>query len=106
MDERTGRARCELTDAVSVKINAINDQIQASSLWQNNKLLSHVLREAVPDVLLELVGLDTLLKRVPRSYLKAIFGAHLASRYVYSHGLAATEVEFLTFLQPYLAAGE
>jgi len=26
------------------------------------------------------------MKRIPESYLKAIFGAHIASRYVYTYG--------------------
>jgi len=108
-----------LTDKVSDKINSLNDLIQDSSLWNNLNMRSKVLAEAIPRTLIDLLGLETILKvmmmmngfkldtnnnkqRVPENYVRAIFGAYLASRYVYQHGLSANEFAFFEFMQNYL----
>lgn len=94
---------CELTDVLSNKINDLNQSIVASSLWTNEALRRKVIKEAVPPCLTELIGLDTLLERVPESYLQAIFGAYLACRFVYEKGMHAGEFGFFEFMQEYLA---
>jgi glutamate dehydrogenase len=43
------------------------------------------LNRAFPKLLLDTLGLDTLLKRVPEFYVKAILGAYLASQFVYKY---------------------
>jgi len=100
--EKTKTHRYLLTDSISDKINNLNVFIQTSALWQNHSLRKIVLARALPSKLQELVGLDNVLKRVPEAYLQAIFGAHLASRYVYKHGLDANEFAFFDFMQPYV----
>ena len=101
--QRTGTHKYLLTDQVSDKINQLNDYIQNSELWDNDQLRTNVMIQAIPPSLIELVGLDSIMDRVPDNYLKAIFGAHLASRYVYKYGLSATEMEFYEFMQHYTA---
>jgi glutamate dehydrogenase len=98
---RTGTHRYLLTDQVSDKINQLNDSIQNSSLWNNVELRRNVMLQAIPPALIELVGLDKIIERTPDNYLKAIFGAHLASRYVYKYGLDANEMLFFMFMQSY-----
>eukprot|EP01102_Stenamoeba_stenopodia_P010931 TRINITY_DN3333_c0_g1_i1.p1 TRINITY_DN3333_c0_g1~~TRINITY_DN3333_c0_g1_i1.p1 ORF type:complete len:1413 (-),score=426.56 TRINITY_DN3333_c0_g1_i1:107-4300(-) len=100
--EQTKIPRHVLTDKVSDKINSLNDLIQDSSLWNNLNMRSKVLAEAIPRTLIDLLGLETILKRVPENYVRAIFGAYLASRYVYQHGLNANEFAFFEFMQNYL----
>jgi len=100
--ERTGTARYLLTDAVSDKINSLNNFIQKSSLWNNIALRHAVLQQAIPKRLTDLLGIETVMKRVPENYTQAIFGAYLASRYVYKHGLDANEFAFFEFMQPYI----
>ncbi len=87
---------------MSNKINALNDFVQNSSLYRDEGLRKAVLAEAIPKQLQKLVGLDKVMARVPPAYTRAIFGAYLASRYVYRHGLAANEFAFFEFMQPYL----
>jgi len=70
---RTGLARCILTNKVSDKINELNDTIQNSNLFHEKKIQEIVLRKAIPPTLLKLVPLETVLKRVPENYTKAIF---------------------------------
>lgn len=100
--ERTGKARCLLTDEVSEKINQLNHSIQRSALWDNVALRKKVLSEAVPKSLQELLGLDKIVDRIPVAYAKAIFGAYLASTFVYKNGLSAgNEFKFFEFMAQY-----
>lgn len=100
--QRTGQHSHELTDKVSEKINRLNDFVQDSeTLWANVPVRNAVLKKALPKSLVELVGLESIIARVPENYLKAIHAAFLASQYVYKHGLAANEFSFFEFMQPF-----
>ena len=79
--ERTKKPKSILSDELSFAIVRLNRELQTTTLWDNVPLRRIVLNEAFPRILLEKVGLDTLLKRVPESYVKAIFGSYLASRF-------------------------
>lgn len=100
--QKTKTPRCVLSDELSKKINDLNDQIQTSPLWDNEKLRNKILSEACPKTLLDFVGLPTILKRVPETYLRAIFGASLASKFVYECGIHSPEFAFFTFVQKYI----
>eukprot|EP01113_Clastostelium_recurvatum_P036530 TRINITY_DN521_c0_g2_i3.p1 TRINITY_DN521_c0_g2~~TRINITY_DN521_c0_g2_i3.p1 ORF type:complete len:1046 (+),score=339.58 TRINITY_DN521_c0_g2_i3:67-3138(+) len=101
--ERTKTPRAIISDLISTKINDLNDQIQNSPLWDNQSLRSRVLTAACPRNLLELVGLSALQQRVPEPYVRAMFGAYLASRFVYSAGLGSPEFAFFTFINEFLS---
>eukprot|EP01080_Neovahlkampfia_damariscottae_P010211 gene10211-2631_t len=96
---RTGIHRSKLSDLISNKINDLNDRIKDSSLWNNKELVHTVMATALPNTLINQLGLDTILQRVPDNYLRAIFSCHLASHYVYKFGLDATEFEFFEFME-------
>lgn len=98
---RTGELRHRLTDVVSDKINDLNDFVAASHLWNNLALRREVLLEAVPKTLTDLLGLDQIQERVPEAYLRALFAAYLASRYIYTKGIGAGEFGFFEFMQPF-----
>eukprot|EP01102_Stenamoeba_stenopodia_P004507 TRINITY_DN147_c0_g1_i1.p1 TRINITY_DN147_c0_g1~~TRINITY_DN147_c0_g1_i1.p1 ORF type:complete len:947 (+),score=276.37 TRINITY_DN147_c0_g1_i1:400-3240(+) len=100
--ELTKTARSILSDLLSTKINNLNDQIRVSPLWDNEKLREKVLALAIPKTLINLLGLSTVVSRVPDNYLRAIFGAYLASRYVYECGLNSPEFAFFTFIRKHL----
>mmetsp|Transcript_8269 Transcript_8269/g.34732 ORF Transcript_8269/g.34732 Transcript_8269/m.34732 type:complete len:1010 (-) Transcript_8269:63-3092(-) len=99
---RSGTPNCVLTDVLSVKINELNDSISSSSLWDNEALKKKVISASVPANLVKLIGIDGIMERVPEAYLKAIFGAHLASTFVYRCGLNSGEFGFFEFMQSYL----
>jgi len=103
--QRTKIHRYILTDQISNKINELNVFIQDSSLYKDENLRRLVLAEAIPKQLQRLIGLKNVMTRVPPAYVRAIFGAYLASRYVYQHGLSANEFAFFEFMQPYLKHG-
>jgi len=91
--------RAVLTDLLSEKINQIKDAVAASDLASNEQLFAAALRCCIPKVLIELVGFERILERVPHSYQKALFAAALASQYVYRYGLEANEINFYDFLK-------
>ncbi len=97
--EARGTARAVLTDIISEKINSIQDAIAVSGLAEDKALLKKVISKAIPAILLEKVGIDKILKRVPETYLKALFAARIANAYIYTYGLDANEVKFLQFIK-------
>jgi len=86
-----------LTDILSEKVNELNTSI-VENLQFDPVLKRKVLAEALPQALQRLVGLDTLMKRLPESYLLALLSAHLASRFVYEYGLSANQFAFWQFM--------
>ncbi|KAJ3329151.1 NAD-dependent glutamate dehydrogenase [Blyttiomyces sp. JEL0837] len=101
--ERTARAKSLLSDQLSLGIVKLNEELQNTTLWDNVPLRMIVLREAFPKLLLDKLGLETLLKRVPESYVKAIFGSYLASRFIYKYGTEPSQFAFFEYLSPYFA---
>jgi glutamate dehydrogenase len=98
--QRTGLALSIIGDRVSEKINELAASIRSSPLlWNDVKLRSVVLANAVPPLLLTKVGgVETLLARVPLAYSQWIFACSLASDYVYSCGLDTTEFTFMMYI--------
>ncbi|KAJ3286072.1 NAD-dependent glutamate dehydrogenase [Borealophlyctis nickersoniae] len=99
--ERTGKAKALISDELSLAIIRLNAELQHTTLWDNVPLRLIVLKEAFPNILLDKLGLDALLKRVPETYVKAIFGSYLASRFVYRYGTQPSQFAFFEFMAPY-----
>jgi glutamate dehydrogenase len=100
-NKRTQIPRSVLTDWISEKINAITDAINTSNLFKEETLFRKVIECCCPRVLIDQVGFDNILQRVPQKYLEAIFASRLASRYVYKYGLDANEIDFYGYLREY-----
>jgi glutamate dehydrogenase len=112
----TGEARSILSDKLSVAITKMDEELQGSDLWDDVAFRRSVLGDALPNLLLQKIGLDTLLERVspsiitcqytldpysyliqvPDNYLRAIFGSYLASRFVYEYGINASQFAFFS----------
>ncbi|GAA5803768.1 Glutamate/Leucine/Phenylalanine/Valine dehydrogenase-domain-containing protein [Helicostylum pulchrum] len=88
-----------LSDELSVAIVQLQAQLQDSGLWDNAELRTTVLNRAFPKLLLETLGLDALLERIPESYVKSIFGAYLASQFVYKYGPHPDNFAFFEFMR-------
>ncbi|KAI8074047.1 Glutamate/Leucine/Phenylalanine/Valine dehydrogenase-domain-containing protein [Gongronella butleri] len=98
--QKTGQPISILSDELSVAIVQLQEQLQQEiALWNNVPLRETVLRRAFPKLLLEKVGLPTLLDRVPDNYVKAIFGAYLASQFVYKYGAKPDHFAFFEFMR-------
>jgi glutamate dehydrogenase len=97
--QRTKTPISILSDELSNAIVNLQAKLQYSNLWNNEELRTHVLTRAFPKLLLDTVGLDTLLERVPDNYVKAIFGAYLASRFVYQYGPHPDNFAFFEYMR-------
>jgi len=95
---RTKKPRCVLSDELSLEIIKLNEELQKTTLWDNISLRKTIMQEALPETLLDQLGLETILERVPVAYLKAIFGSFLASRFIYLHGIGASQFAFFDFM--------
>ena len=100
----TGKARSIISDELSIAITKLDEELQRSELWDNIPLRTALLEEALPNVLLEKVGLDTILRNVPDSYLRAIFGSYLASRFIYESGSSPSQFSFFDFMSKKMKA--
>ncbi|KAI0226323.1 NAD-dependent glutamate dehydrogenase [Massospora cicadina] len=98
---RTGIPRSVLSDDLSVAIVKLNEDLQRTTLWDDAQLRSVVLAEAFPKLLIDTVGLPALMERVPENYVRAMFGAYLASRFVYKYGIQPSQFAFFEFMAPY-----
>ncbi|KAK3938367.1 Glutamate/Leucine/Phenylalanine/Valine dehydrogenase-domain-containing protein [Diplogelasinospora grovesii] len=101
--EQTGVPRSVLSDKLSVAITTLDEELQHSDLWRNERIRRAVLADALPNLLIEKIGLDTIIERVPDSYLRAIFGSFLASRFVYEFGSTPTQFAFYDFMSKRMA---
>jgi len=97
--KKSGTPISILSDELSIAIVQLNEQLQSTGLWDNVALRETVLKRAFPKLLLEKLGLETLLKRVPENYVKAIFGATLASQFVYKYGPHPDNFAFFDFMR-------
>lgn len=100
LKNETGKPFSTLSDELSLSINKLADELSSSKeLWEDDEVFRNlVLKRALPSLLLEKIGLDSILERVPVAYLKAIFATKLASEFVYSRGIDANPAKFLEFV--------
>ncbi|KOS21092.1 NAD-specific glutamate dehydrogenase [Escovopsis weberi] len=101
--EETGEPRSVLSDNLSWAITDLDEKLQRSDLWANEKIRYAVLRDALPKLLQDKIGTDVIIARVPDSYLRAIFGSYLASRFVYEFGSQPSQFAFFDFMSKKLA---
>ncbi|KAF1963378.1 NAD-dependent glutamate dehydrogenase [Byssothecium circinans] len=96
--QKTGEPRSILSDTLSIAITKLDEELQNTELWKDVEFRKSVLREALPNLLQEQIGLDKIMERVPDNYLRAIFGSYLASRFVYTYGVNASQFAFFDFM--------
>lgn len=70
--ELTGEPRSILSDKLSVAITTLDEELQRTELWDDMHLRRSVLSEALPNLLLEKVGLDKILQRVSGFLLRPV----------------------------------
>jgi len=102
--QEEGISKVQATRTLSVKVNQMTDSIQQQlregmSQKEREKLVRSVLLQAVPPLMLDRLGLEGILARVPENYIGSIVGAWVASRFVYSSGIRASEVSFFFFMR-------
>jgi glutamate dehydrogenase len=73
---KTGRRSTEITRNLSEEMNNLNDMITQSDLFDSEPLRRVVLKQSIPSVLQNKVGLDNIMQRVPLAYQRAIFAMY------------------------------
>ena len=79
------------------RVRELQDELEASSLFEDAKARQGVLKAAIPETLLNKLGYETLTKRLPESYQRALFASYVASKFIYSCGVKASNVDFYRF---------
>jgi glutamate dehydrogenase len=82
-------------------MNDLFDVILASNLYENERVRRNVLMEFFPKTLLKQIGYETLMARIPESYLRATFAKYLASQYYYEKGTKSNVYEFYEYVSQY-----
>jgi glutamate dehydrogenase len=91
-----------LTNIVSQRINDITDAISNSDLPLNQKLKERVVKDYTPKSLLDLIGIENIMSRVPDIYLNSIVATKLATGFVYKYGLDSNEMDFYYYVNQFL----
>jgi len=76
------KPRTVISDELSSTLNNLQAELENSDLFDDVPSRKGVIRKAIPKTLVEKVGLDELLKRLPEPYQRAVFSSWVASRFV------------------------
>ncbi|HEY9594952.1 MAG TPA: NAD-glutamate dehydrogenase domain-containing protein, partial [Spirochaetia bacterium] len=76
--EATGTALSILSDTLSTKINEITLAVERSELFDDEAVRRRAFLRFVPPALLDAVGMEEILRRLPESYQRAAFARSVA----------------------------
>ena len=76
------KTRTAISDELSSKLNAMQAQLESSDLFDDGGSRRVILKKAIPQALVKQVGLDTLMKRLPESYQRALVSSWVAAHFV------------------------
>ena len=76
------KPRTTISDELSSTLNDLQAELEGSDLFEDVASKKGVMRRAIPQTLVDQVGLDTLLERLPVPYQRALFSSWVASHYV------------------------
>lgn len=93
--------RCTITDMLSQSIIKLTAELSCSKFWSNKVFVEKVFREYIPSILIDTIGLDVIIERLPENYSRALFAAHLASKFVYQEGPNPKTLALMDFLHSY-----
>lgn len=92
--EETGKPRSFISTEMSMALNTLSQEVEKTSLYEQETLRNEILKLVFPESLVEKVGLDQLVRRVPDMYLKSAFAAQVAAGFIYAKGPRASHVDF------------
>jgi len=91
------KPRTVISDELSNTLNNLQAELEGSDLFDDIPSRKGVMKKAIPKTLVDKVGLDELLKRLPEPYQKAVFASWVASRFIYKCGVTGSSVDFFHF---------
>ncbi|KAF8347207.1 NAD-specific glutamate dehydrogenase [Amanita rubescens] len=93
------KPRSIISDELSLKLSSLQAELENSDLFADEVPKKKAISCAVPAVLLEKVGLDVLVERLPIIYQRALFSSWIASQFIYKCGVNASSVDFVHFVR-------
>ncbi|KAF7296671.1 NAD-specific glutamate dehydrogenase [Mycena chlorophos] len=91
------KPRTMISDELSLTLNNLQAELESSDLFEDVPSREGVIRKAVPKTLVDRIGLETLLERLPEPYQRALFSSWVASHFIYKYGVNASSVDFFHF---------
>ena len=82
------KPRTQISDELSSTLNNLQAELENSDLFDDEPSRRGVMRRAIPKTLVNEIGLDALLKRLPESYQRALFSSWVSSHFVCLHILS------------------
>ena len=76
------KARTVISDELSSTLNNLQAKLEGSDLYDDASTRQAVMKRAFPKTLIDQVGLETLLKRVPEAHQRALFSSWIAAHFV------------------------
>ncbi|KAG2758008.1 NAD-specific glutamate dehydrogenase [Suillus brevipes Sb2] len=91
------KPRTQISDELSMRLNNLQAELELSDLFDDVPSRRGVMKRAIPTTLVDQVGLDALLERLPETYQRALFSSWVASHYIYKYGVNSSSVDFFHF---------
>jgi len=91
------KPRTTISDELSSTLNNLQAELESSDLFDDVPSRKGVMRRAIPKTLVDQVGLDVLLQRLPEPYQRALFSSWVASHFIYKYGVNGSSVDFFHF---------
>ncbi|TYJ56279.1 hypothetical protein B9479_002966 [Cryptococcus floricola] len=95
--QKGSKARTTISDQLSSTLNQLQHELEQSDLYENVESRKNVLVQAIPKTLVDKVGLDVLMQRLPEQYQRAAWSAWVSSHYIYECSMEASNVDFFHF---------
>lgn len=76
------KARTNISDDLSSTLNNLQAELESSDLFADRPSREGVLRRAMPKTLVDKIGLQTLMERLPEPYQRALFSSWVSSHFV------------------------
>jgi len=91
------KARTIISDELSSTLNNMQTELEGSDMFDELPSRTGVLQRAIPQTLVDKIGLETLMTRLPETYQRALFSSWVGSQFIYKYGVQASSVDFLRF---------
>ncbi|KAL0960963.1 hypothetical protein HGRIS_005961 [Hohenbuehelia grisea] len=91
------KPRTIISDELSSTLNNLQAELESSDLFDDLPSRKGVIRRAMPKTLVEKVGLEALMQRLPEPYQRALFSSWVASHFIYKYGVNGSSVDFFHF---------
>lgn len=93
------KPRTTISDELSSTLNNLQAELESSDLFDDVPSRKGVIRRAIPKTLVDQVGLEALLERLPEPYQRALFSSWVASHFIYKYGVNGSSVDFFHFVR-------